>query len=181
MPRTTSRGFTLVELLAVVTITGILAMVGVSVFGRYVTSSKSAEATSVIQAIRAAEEAYIAENHVYMNASANGGGALWFPNTTPNRMRYDWRVPAANHLDAANWQQLAPAVNRTVQYGYLVNAGVAGVALPDLQLTSKPVIAVPVQDWYVIQAKGDTNGDGVAALYATTSMTGEIYSENEGE
>jgi len=83
------RGFTLVELMAVVMITGILALVGISVFRRYVTSSKSAEATSIMQAIRAGEEAYLAENHVYLNVSTTGGGTSWYPNATPRTTIYE--------------------------------------------------------------------------------------------
>ena len=179
-----ARGFTLVELLAVVTITGVLAMVGVTIFRRYITSSKSTEALAVLQAIRAAEESYAAENHSYLNVSATGGpnpesGTNWYPNLTPNTTRLEWHV--ASHADLANWQALAPVVTRGVQFGYLVNAGIAGKAMTVPQTASKPTFSVPTQDWYVIQAKGDTDGNGVSTLYVATNATTEVYSEHEGE
>jgi prepilin-type N-terminal cleavage/methylation domain-containing protein len=179
-----ARGFTLVELLAVVIITGVLALVGVMIFRRYITSSKSTEALAVLQAIRAAEESYAAENHGYLNVSTTGGsnpesGTNWYPNVTPNTTRMQWQV--LGHPDIANWQLLAPVVTRGVQFGYLVNAGIAGKAMTVLQTANKPAFALPTQDWYVIQAKGDTDGNGLSTLYASTSATAEMYSENEGE
>jgi hypothetical protein len=76
---------------------------------------------------------------------------------------------------------LAPSISRSVQFSYLANAGVSGTAVTALKVANPPVFALPTQNWYVIQAEGDTDGDGVFARYATTSMTGDIYSENEGE
>src|SRR4051812_291045 len=88
--RNSSRGFTLIELMVVVVITGILAVAGVSLFRQQLLASKGSEAASVIQAIRAAEEAYAAENHVYLNVSTDSGGTSWYPNLTPNTTRYAW-------------------------------------------------------------------------------------------
>ncbi len=178
-------GFTLIELMAVVVITGVLAIAGVAVFRKYIFSAKGGEALSIIQAVRAAEEAYQAENHVYLNVSATGGdnpvsGKNWYPNVTPGTSRWAWPGPA-NHPDAARWLLLAPSVNRSVQFGYLANAGQAGTAITVLQTTNQPVFAAPLQNWYVIQAQGDTDGNQVSANYASTSMTGEIYSERDGE
>lgn len=183
--RVTQAGFTLVELMAVVLITGILSIAGVAVFRKYIFSAKGGEALSTIQAIRAAEEAYAAENHVYLNVSSTGGanpesGSNWWPQLTPGRGRSSW-IGASNHPDSAAWLLLAPSVNHAVQFSYLANAGVAGKAVTLLKTTNKPTFAAPTQNWYVIQAEGDTDGDGVFANYASTSMTGDIYSEREGE
>jgi len=60
----------------------------------------------------------------------------------------------------------------------LVNAGVSGTAMPALQTTKKPTFATPTRDWYVIQAKGDTDSDGKAAFYVETSLTSDIYVED---
>jgi type IV pilus assembly protein PilA len=183
--RARAAGFTLIELMAVVVITGILSIAGVAVFRKYIFSAKGGEALSTIQAIRAAEEAYAAENHVYLNVSATGGGnpesgSNWWPQLIPGRGRASWIGPSS-HPDSAAWLLLAPSVNHSVQFSYLANAGVAGKAVTILKTASSPVFAVPTQNWYVIQAEGDTDGDGVFANYASTSMTGDIYSEREGE
>jgi len=163
--------------MVVVAIASILATVGIVLFRRHLAASRGTEAYGVIQALRAAEESYLAENHVYLNVST---GTLWYPNTAPNTTRYAWSK--SDHVDFNKWQQLAPAVNRSVMFGYLVNAGTPGTVMPALQIANSPDLTQPQPlDWYLIQAKGDTNGDGVPALYAATSITGETYVQNEGD
>ena len=184
-PHARQAGFTLVELMAVVVITGILSIAGVAVFSKYIFSAKGGEALATIQAIRAAEEAYAAENHVYLNVSSTGGGnkwsgSNWWPQITPGKGRSSWVGPSS-HPDSAAWLLLAPPVNHSVQFSYLANAGVAGDPITILKTANAPAFAAPPQNWYVIQAEGDTDGDGVFANYASTSMSGEIYSEREGE
>lgn len=186
--RLKNRGFSLVEMLVVVMITGILAMIGVMLFRKYIGSSRGTEALSVIQSIRAAEESYLAENHVYLNVSTSGatsttGGVLWYPNTNPSPTRYNWSQP--NHLDYPNWQALAPVINRQVQFGFLVYAGGAGVPVPKLAIQGASAFGTPTDDWYLIQAEGDTDGNGKFAQYVTASASnqanGQIWSQNEGE
>ncbi len=161
--------------MAVVLITSILAVTGVSVFRKYIFASKGAEATSVIQALRSAEEAYMAENHVYLNVSA---GLNWYPRATPNKDRVAWGGPSP---DLVRWQALAPAISRSVSYSYLVNAGIAGDPIPKPQSVRDPNFALPTQSWYLIQAEGDSDGDGIFASYVSTSMSNEIYSERTDE
>jgi prepilin-type N-terminal cleavage/methylation domain-containing protein len=175
-----SRGYTLVELLAVVTITGILSVLAVAGFRRHMQASRGGEAVSVIQAIRGAEEAYMAENHAYLNVSTDSEGKSWYPLVTPSNKRSPFS--SLKHADYTRWRQLAPAVNGTVMFGYLVNAGVPGTPIPPLQVAEAPTfLATQPLDWYVIQASGDVDGNGVFSRYATTSMAGEIYIEKEGE
>ncbi|MEI9950869.1 MAG: prepilin-type N-terminal cleavage/methylation domain-containing protein [Pseudomonadota bacterium] len=155
-----SRGFTLVELLGVVVITGVLSVLAVAGFRRHMQSARGTEAVAVIQAIRSAQESYMAENHVYLNVSTSSGGLSWYPQLTQSKKRSTF--VADGHPDFARWQQLAPSVKETVMFGYLVNAGVPGTVIPSLQVTAAPVfIAAQPLDWYVIQARGDVNEDGV--------------------
>lgn len=174
------RGFSLVELMAVVAITAVLALTAVTLFRHQVLASKGAEAVSVIQAIRSAEEAYAAENHIYLNVSIASDGQEWYPNPKPDQTRSAW--VQAGHADLARWQVLAPSVNRPVMFGYLVNAGQAGSNVPALQIAQDPGFPKPMPlDWYVIQAEGDSNGNRVYARYAASNKTGELVVENQGE
>jgi len=178
--RRSSRGFTLIELMAVVVITGILAVAGVSLFRAQLLASKGSEAASVIQAIRAAEESYSAENHVYLNVSTASGGTSWYPNPTPGLTRSAW--VQEGHADYDRWRALAPPVNRAVLFSYLVNAGESGSNVPTLQLAAPPVFPSPMPlAWYTIQARGDANGNGILAKYAASNMNAELLIENEGE
>lgn len=166
--------------MAVVTITAILAVLGLAGFSRYMAASRGSEAVAVIQVLRSASESYIAENHIYLNVSSASGGTLWYPRATPDKQRAAWS--SSSHLDYARWRALGPAVNQSVMFSYLLNAGVPGTIIPALQVSNGPALtAAQPLDWYVIQAKGDVNGNSVFARYASTSMTGEIYTENEGE
>jgi type II secretory pathway pseudopilin PulG len=175
----------LIELMAVVTITAILALIGVSLFRHQLLASKGAEAASVIQAIRSAQEAYAAENHVFLNVSTGGGAvdafdSKWYPTLVPNTGRSSW--VQAGHVDYPRWRALAPSVNRSVMFGYLVYAGAAGSNVPALALAQDPGFPKPMTlDWYVIQARGDADGNGVFAQYAASNKTSELVVENEGE
>ena len=179
--RCSSRGFTLIELLAVVVITGILAVAGVTLFRQQMLASKGSEAVGVISAIRVAEEAYAAENHIYLNVSIASGGTSWYPNPKPDMTRYAW-VQATHDDYKDGWRILAPSINRPVLFGYLVNAGEPGSSVPALQLKSPPTFPTPmIVPWYVIQARGDVNGNSVYAQYAASNANSELVVENEGE
>lgn len=172
-----SAGFTLVELMVVVAITGILATIGIALVRGHLNVAKANRALSGIQAIRAAEEAFRAQNGQYLDCS--GTTTRWYPNLTPNKTTYAWIQPT--HADANCWLALGVTGITTTQYSYLVNAGNPSVAYPTLQTTDKPTLSAPTDHWYVIQVKGDLDGNGVPMLGVATSLNGEVYIEREGE
>ena len=67
------------------------------------------------------------------------------------------------------------------QYGYLVNAGSLNAAFPTLQTAVKPTFTASPDPWYIIQVKGDVDGDGKPMLGLASSFNGEVYLEHEGE
>jgi len=179
-PQRSSRGFTLVELLAVVVITAILSILAVVGFSRHMQSARGTETIAVIQAIRSAEESYMAENKIYLNVSITKG-VNWYPQLVPSSKRAAFNSP--KHPDYASWQQLAAPVNGTVMFNYLVNAGQPGTSISGLLQTSEkpPFPSAQAGDWYLIQAIGDVDEDNSFSRYATTKMSGEVYIEGEGE
>ncbi len=179
------------ELLAVVAMIGILAALALVGYRKYMNSAGSAEAAAVIQGIRGAEEAYKAEMLVYLGCSGcssatgcpQGGGSLnsYYPMATPSHAKYHWVQPG--HGDYACWRLLNVVTDGPVRFGYAVVAGLPDtITASGLEVAHAPTWPSPVtQPWFVIQARGDRDEDGVPALFLASSLRGEIYSENDSE
>jgi type II secretory pathway pseudopilin PulG len=165
--------------MVVVAMVGILAAIGIASFRRQVSASKTSEASSVIQAIRAAEEAYRSENQLYLDVSSSNKD--WYPSNDFGPAARSWELKDGGHVDLVKWRQLGARVTQPVQFGYLVNAGRAGETPPTLQLTSSPLLGKPTEPWYVIQARADYDDDGKYCNAVATSWTPEVFMENEGE
>ena len=181
------RGFTLVELMAVVIIVGVLALIGIASVRAYVNSAKTSEASSVVQAIRVAEERFRAENQRYLSVSGapTSVPTNYYPNATPDRTKRTFFRSSGEDLDKM-WRLLDPplAPNQLVQFGYVVVAGPPGVAMPAPHTASKPAwpaASAMADPWYLIEAKGNADGDDVDTLIVASSLNGELYIENEGD
>ena len=173
-------GFTLVELMAVVVITGILATLAIALVRNHINAAKSNRGLAGMQAIRVAEEAFRAQNGRYMNCSRDAGGTTWYPAKVPTaKIAYDWRQDT--HPDWEWWRALGVINDAPTQYGFLANAGLPGEAYPELFTAKDPTLPASTKDWYVIQAKGDLDGDGTFFQGIITSTSGFVYVEREGE
>ncbi len=170
------RGFTMVELLAVVAMVGILSALAIVGYRRYLNSAHTADAKAVIGSIRVAQESYRAETLGYLNASSSLTD--WYPKA-PDGLRHPWKN--TSHARYAQWAMLNPATDSHTTFGFAVVAGGPGDTIPDLTTASKPTWTVPTEPWYVIQAAGDADDDGVFSMLAASSFNGEVYVEQEGE
>lgn len=176
------RGFTLVELMTVVVITGILATVAISSLRGYVTAARSSEALAMVQSIRAAEERWRSEHMMYLNVSTDDA---WYPTDpraadSPTAQRSFFGD--GTHGDNATWLLLHPTTPGPVRFGYLVNAGPGGGQMTEPALGPRITWPDPAPDnWYVIQAVGDVDGDGIASYYRASNLSGDVFSENHGE
>lgn len=171
------RAFTLVELMIVVAIVGVLAALGLVGFRRYLNASHSSEAINTIGSIKAAQESYRAETLSYLNVST----ALdkFYPVQDPTDKKVAWGG-AGN--DDANWRRLNVAVDGPTYYGFACIAGLPGQAVTTGGIkTSIPTFPNPVEPWYLIQAKGNVDGDSVYMFALASSFTSGVYVENDDE
>jgi type IV pilus assembly protein PilA len=180
--RARQAGFTLTELMTVVVITGILAAIGTATFRKHIYSSKSGEVTSVIRAIAGAQERFRGETLLYMPVSGTTSANLtrYYPMGTPGLTKYHWDSAGSGN-DYANWKRLGPAVPGPVQFGYATIAGGPGTPPQPSGLAANIPWGVVNDPWYIIQAAGDVDGDGVQSLFVAASFRGEVYREREGE
>ena len=74
MYATTQKGFTLVELMIVVTLIGILSAWGIPQYTEYMASTKFTEAHSALSIIQNQMEQYYQDNRTYLNAAGTGCG-----------------------------------------------------------------------------------------------------------
>jgi len=172
------RGFTLVELLAVVALIGILAALAVVGYRRYLNASKIGEAKEIIGQIHVAQASYKSQTQGYLNCSASITD--WYP-AAPNGKKRAW-VNAA-HASASCWKLLNVAQDAPTYYGFAVVAGVAGETAPQASTVQKPNWpATTIEPWYVVQAAGDNDANGKYSYFVSSSFSpNDIYVENESE
>lgn len=161
-----------------VSIVGILSAVAAALVSKHVNASRTGEALAVVQSIRAAQESYRAENRRYLSVS--NGLTDYYPAQKPDGNKRAFYREGDDALNV-RWNILRPVIAGPVRFVYAVVAGDSGVAVPALGISHPPAFATPNGPFYVIQAAGDMDGDGVQCMVAATSFTSEAYVENEGE
>jgi type IV pilus assembly protein PilA len=107
------KGFTLVELMIVVAIIGILAAIAIPNFRSYQLKSKTSEAKANLGAIKTSQEAYRAENDVYLLCTTE-------PATVPGSSKLNWTA-------GGGFQTIGFEPSGDVYYSYGTNAGTIGV------------------------------------------------------
>jgi prepilin-type N-terminal cleavage/methylation domain-containing protein len=184
--RARARGFTLVELMTVVIIVGILATIGIASFRRYVYGSKTTEALAMVQSIRGAEERWRAQNLTYLNVSTGGN---WYPSAPVPRTKRSFYnngtcAPTPDPSEDCRWKLLNPTVTGPVEFGYMVNAGGPSDAMTTPHTNARPpnwngwgTTTGKQEPWFVIQAIGDSDGDGRFSKFVASSLKGEVYQE----
>ncbi len=183
--------------MAVVVIVGVLSVVGVALFRAKIFGAKSVEAVEMVQNIRAAQESYRATHQRYLNVSGSNlsdndsiAPLGWWPaGSTPPAVPVAFLPPPTGAINWTNleghWRALAPDASKLVRYQYACVAGPD----PINPLTDTPPAvagnpAWPTPNgalWYVIEARGDLDGDGVLSYVVGSSFSPEIYVQNEGE
>lgn len=168
------------ELLVVVAMIGVLASLALIGYRKYLNAAHGSEAKSVIQMIRGGQEVYKSEMLVYLNVSADL--KTYYPNPAPDESRWAWVRPTDTAY-TTGWKLLNIAPDGPVRYGYACIAKVGATMdpfpKPPLQIQpTMPTLAAGTP-WYEVLAtkKGGTHDP----VYAASSISGELYVENEQE
>jgi prepilin-type N-terminal cleavage/methylation domain-containing protein len=180
--RKRNRGFTLVELMGVVAIVAILATLAVFGVSKYIQSSKASEAIQMLGSMKAAQEQYRAETFAYLDVSGSHTLTGYYPTATPSRKAWGWGDTSTDQGKA--WQTLGVTADAPVRFAYACAAGDGSNAIPapgvSTTVANWPTSSGGVP-WYVVRAIGDLDDDGLQSVYVSSSFTGQIITDHEGE
>ena len=178
--RRTSHGMTLVELLVVVAIVGVLAVIAVVSYKKIVSSSRVSEATHMVQGIRAAQDRYKAETGSYANISSSIN--QFYPAATPGPFKTQWGGPCT--LCTTGWNALALKPDGPLEFGYATVAGPASGAATAITFADGNTVSWPTTNtapWFIVQARGDTDGNGKFCSVVGSSYNNTLTINQEGE
>lgn len=174
------RGFSLIELMMVVAITGILAAVAIPMFDRYVRKSKSSEAPTNLRKIYDGGLAYYSEEHT------NAAGVIISRQFVVTDIQPAWpplSEKRAGSFDSAAWSALKFSVDSPVQYVYFADAYPFVTPYP-ARPPAYDVTADPpngISAGMQVSVIGDIDGDGKYALFQRSVGVPNGGSEPEPE
>jgi prepilin-type N-terminal cleavage/methylation domain-containing protein len=183
--RRSRRGFSLMELMIVVAITGVLAAIAIPTFTGYLHKARASEATQFLGVIKLKQEAYRAEFGTYLQFTGSAAPADPQVETdAPSPRISDSDFRPTNWADSAEdgpiafptgtaFDTLGAKPDGAVRFGYGWAAGLPVDAVPN-QLIAE--YGMPAADHYfVAQAIADLNGDGTACMFELTSFTRGVW------
>ncbi|MGH7440212.1 MAG: type IV pilin protein [Polyangiaceae bacterium] len=188
MRRVRDRGFSLIEMIAVVLIVGTLAVVAIVAYRKWVSTARLNEATNLVSNMRSAEEAFKSENGGYLQVSKSYAGAAVAiptgdypaPGGTPGVFKTQWGAdcPSSICFQTNSWRRLAVQPTGAVMYGYAVYVPSSTAEVPSAILVngqSQSITALAGAPWYVVEADGDPTGSGKFTKIFGTSGNNELF------
>jgi prepilin-type N-terminal cleavage/methylation domain-containing protein len=178
----TAGGFTLVELMVVVSILAILAAIATVSYVRYARRAHVSEAYNMLGMIRMRQESYRAEFSQYCDVSSgthdgtSGSSAGYWPGSAPGRTPVDFYSGLP-----PEWTQLGVRPTGQVYFRYETVAGNPGVT-PSWGGGLGYNGSVNQDAWWVAHAFGDLDGNGVRSTFEAVSMANGVWvTPNEAE
>jgi prepilin-type N-terminal cleavage/methylation domain-containing protein len=191
-----SPGFTLIELMIVVSIVGVLSVVAYEGYHKYAIYSHTVEANNMLSGIKNREENYKAEVGSYLSDATNSlaknqsvSAADLFPmcattGHVPGREKVMW--PNGGFCTATccpPWQKLKVNSTAATFYGFSVVAGHAGSVSVSVAIGGNTNVlpATSVGPWFVATGVADTDGNGTFTTSMISSLDNEIHVDQENE
>ena len=174
--RRRSQGYSLMELMIVVVITGVLAALAIPTFGSYVQKSRTSEATQFLGVIKLKQEGYRAEFGTYLVCrGAKDIGDI--PSTYTPGDAGKMKNAASFEFTGAQIQcfnDLGAKPDGPVRFGYGWAAGTPG------EMSAAIKNALNLQDtdvdhYFVAHATADLDGDGKAVVFELTNFTKNVF------
>jgi prepilin-type N-terminal cleavage/methylation domain-containing protein len=180
--RAHARGFTLVELMAVVLIVAILGALATYSVRKYILAAKTSEAVGMLTTIMSAQEQYKAETLSYLDVSGVGNlddYSTFYPQSTPlKRSKMAWGGGTGDV--AENWRRLGVKTTSPVLYIYGCAAGDASVPLasPGITIGNFPT-GETGKPWFLAKAVADLDGNGEVGTWVASSISSQIFHDEK--
>lgn len=184
-----TRGFTMVELAVVVTIIGILSTIAIYSVRKYIQYAKAAEASEIVAAIKAGEEAYYDETFQYLDLG--GGNTAYYPADPESSagLKIQWGVASPSGCTdcGTRYNVLGVRPAAPVLFRYVTRA--AQIGQPSNFRASKAIgdpfsAAGSLTQWfYVVSAVAnlDESSSGPMTVVMGSNLTGDLFTENVGQ
>jgi prepilin-type N-terminal cleavage/methylation domain-containing protein len=175
------RGFTLIEAMIVVVLVSVLGLLAVIAYRHWVHTAYLSEAQNMVGAIRAAQESFRAENGGYLPVSSGLGVGSDYPALQPGQFKTAWGGPCAGCLSPNAWNALNVSSAAPLVFGYSVMGENSIGHTFTMPVNGTPVSFPLKAPWYMIEADGDTDGNGVYCTIYASSLNNQLYVNQEGE
>lgn len=188
---TAQRGFTLIELMIVVTIVAILSIVAVTSYRYYARRAYAQEARQLLLELKTKQETYFSEYGQYVSSSTGVSNADFYPTAHPsgsgsgNAEPWDWGtlncVSPSGTKDTGFCHLAYKPTGNT--YFQIVTNGWGPTNQPSSLATGYPFIDNMdlTKRWYYGIARRDADEDGTFATFIVTSQSNEIVAIDELE
>jgi prepilin-type N-terminal cleavage/methylation domain-containing protein len=182
-------GYTLIELMVVVVITGILAAVAIPAFRGYIMKARTSEATAFLGVIKLRQVGYYGEFGQYAGFGADSNNIAFVPgDESIMRGGAQYPFPAAPAILGpvdrnSPFFAIGASPGGPVRFGYGIVAGSAlqasaGGGGTDLAAAPYLVPATELDSYFIAQAITDLDEDGDPMIMETTSFSRDIWNSD---